>query len=292
MEPDDPQQRIAELERRLAEQKRMAEKREPAEPVWQPAQMLDAGLAVSRDPIRCLLSEYPMGWKRRGLAIDIGQDAVWFTAIDSKTSGLIGSARRDQVNATPAAFTRDGEHIGSTMPALIVRVPGAQPLTIGCEEKIGDQFSKLRFWWRGKVPWVNTPAYTVSAADLVTLVDKFGLAPYLEDRTGALPNWGDREWIASPQAVAAASETRRDHRSVAAWMFVIGFVGLALGAFYVGADNLHLYQLGAPTVHGQARTTSSWLPDFVIGAVFLLISIFIFFGTRSQIGRLVEDEDR
>jgi hypothetical protein len=58
MDQDDPEQRIAELQRRLAEQERIAElERHQAEPVGQPPQMLDARAATPGEPIRRPLSE-------------------------------------------------------------------------------------------------------------------------------------------------------------------------------------------------------------------------------------------
>src|SRR5271166_7112057 len=67
----------------------------------------------------------------------------------------------------------------SASPVLVVRLPGSQPLTIGCQERnLADGFL-TRFSWRGKVPIrVNAPAdYSVSSADWLMLVGEFGLAP-------------------------------------------------------------------------------------------------------------------
>jgi hypothetical protein len=67
----------------------------------------------------------------------------------------------------------------STTPAMVVSVPRLQPLTIGCRDSLGGL--ERRFSWRGKAPRVNEPPeYAVSGADWLTLVEKLGLAPYLE----------------------------------------------------------------------------------------------------------------
>ena len=77
--------------------------------------------------------------------------------------------------------------IGRTMPVLIVRVPGLQPLTIACGAYGPDAGRwtwsgtwKGRFSWRGDVPKEKPPAYYVSLAEWLTLIEKFGLAPYLD----------------------------------------------------------------------------------------------------------------
>ena len=50
---------------------------------------------------------------------------------------------------------------------------------IGCLEMVGSRF---RFSWRGEVSRPNErPPYVVSAADWLTLAEKFGLTPYLEE---------------------------------------------------------------------------------------------------------------
>jgi hypothetical protein len=64
------------------------------------------------------------------------------------------------------------------MPVMVVRIPGLQerlqanrPLTISCRD--------TRFSWCTQVPSEPPPAFVVSGADWQTLVEKFGLAPYL-----------------------------------------------------------------------------------------------------------------
>jgi len=58
-------------------------------------------------------------------------------------------------------------------------VPGAPPLTFGSPH---IESSGRRFSWSGSVLIVNQPpAYILSAADWLTLVEKFGLAADLND---------------------------------------------------------------------------------------------------------------
>ena len=251
MDQHDPEQRIAELQRQLAEHKRMAEpEAQRAEAVGQPPQMFGAHAAAPGEPIRALLSKFPPGWTKRQLAVDMSQDAV--SVIDPKNGARIAAAQPAQVTATPAAFTASSKRdkIGMSMPVLIVRVPGLQPLTIGCYERIGHAWntspSNLRFWWRGKVPWVKAPSYVVSAMDWLALVERFGLLPYLQDKANAQPDGDGREWIASSQDLNAAAETGRD-RPVARWVFMIVFVGLALTMFYFSAMRFYDYRVGTPT---------------------------------------------
>jgi hypothetical protein len=93
------------------------------------------------------------------------------------------------VTATPADWTFS-DRISSTMPVLVVRGPGVQPLSIGCLDGIGvrgPRFSfnpkgQYRFLWRGEVPKEKEPAYWVSGADWLTLVEKLGLTSQLEDK--------------------------------------------------------------------------------------------------------------
>jgi DNA-binding beta-propeller fold protein YncE len=79
------------------------------------------------------------------------------------------------------------------MPVLVVGVPKSEPLTIGCPDLSGapqatwSGKTKLRhrFSWRGDVTPESEPAFAVSDADWLTLVEKFGLTPQLEDKAGS-----------------------------------------------------------------------------------------------------------
>jgi DivIVA domain-containing protein len=257
MEPQNPEDRIAELERQLAEQKRMPElKRQQAGPVNSPVvtpddihnvafskppigkrgyneDEVDAFLdrvaaalvgprepdtfgmrvneesAVSGEPIRdelhvtspkpgrwkasdgkwyapqpenrCLLMAIPSWWKRQpSLAVEVDKDAL--RVFDPNSNVLITSASPSQVTATPAKFRESmasdwGGMSVRTRPVLVLGVPGLQPLIIGCPW----HGLKLRFAWRGQVGEAKRPRYVVTDADWPILVEKLGLAPYLED---------------------------------------------------------------------------------------------------------------
>ncbi|OBG38851.1 hypothetical protein [Mycobacterium sp. E3198] len=125
------------------------------------------------------------------LAIDVSDDAI--SVIDVKSHARIASAPPDQVTATPAASTRSMPYVGKvTAPVLLVRVADSQPLTIGCPDLSGPPQASwsgrtkltYRFSWRGDVRPEEEPAFVVSDVDWLTLVEKFGLAPRLEDRVG------------------------------------------------------------------------------------------------------------
>jgi hypothetical protein len=101
--------------------------------------------------------------------------------------------RLAQVTATPAENRTYVFRAGTwTTPVLVVRVPGLQPLSIGCPEPrtrlasvsysaAGVNRNVSRSSRRGEVYQENQPEYVVSGADWLTLVEKFGLAPQLED---------------------------------------------------------------------------------------------------------------
>jgi hypothetical protein len=127
-----------------------------------------------------------------GLAMDVGKDAIWVT--DLNLNALIASAWLAQVTATPAENRTYVFRAGTwTTPVLVARVPGLQPLTIGCPDSPESAWPRVsysaagvnrnvsRFSWRGEVYQENQPEYVVSGADWLTLVEKFGLAPQLED---------------------------------------------------------------------------------------------------------------
>jgi NHL repeat len=126
---------------------------------------------------------------KSSVAIDVGEDAI--SVIDLTSDARIASAPLAQVTATPAASARSVPRMGVlTMAVLVVRVPDSEPLTIGCPDWAGPPDAtwsggtKLayRFAWRGQVPAADEPAFVVSDADWLTLVEKFGLASHLEDR--------------------------------------------------------------------------------------------------------------
>jgi hypothetical protein len=120
-------------------------------------------------------------WQPR-LAIDVGEDEI--RVIDPTSAALVATAQLAKVSATRAKHNcwRKGCYESSV---LVLRVPGLQPLTIRCLDpaKFGQTYNSPRFSWRGSVQeQVKTPAdYSVSSVDWLTLVEKFGLAPYQQD---------------------------------------------------------------------------------------------------------------
>ena len=123
------------------------------------------------------------------LAIDVSDDAI--AVIDLKTNALIASAPPAQITAKPAECTRSMPRVGKmTAPVLVVGIPDSPPLTIECPDFAGPPLVTwkgrtkftYRFAWRDEVPDEQGPAYVIGDADWLTLVEKFGLAPRLEDR--------------------------------------------------------------------------------------------------------------
>ena len=162
------------------------------------------------EPTRCLLypnalqmqkmGSFAFGAKQRlqqslgqpQLFLDVDDDTI--RVVDANTNALIASASLPRVTASPATYQLGRGHmfpsagnlasdaVGeyfSTSPAMSVCVPGMQPLTVGCRNFTG---LSRRFSWGGNVRVVNDPPqYEISAADWLTLVEKLGLAAYLED---------------------------------------------------------------------------------------------------------------
>jgi hypothetical protein len=156
---------------------------------------LDVHRPASGESTRCLL--YPnlqagqtgfwaqfklqriMNTLKRGqalLAIDLAADAI--RVIDPNTDQLLASAPPEQVTASPEAVVlRQGPNVYGGGPVLVVSLPGWQPLTI-----TSSYLGENRFSWRGNVTQASKPAdYDVNAMDWLTLVEKCGLTPYLED---------------------------------------------------------------------------------------------------------------
>jgi hypothetical protein len=177
-----------------------------------PRSGLDVGGPAPGEPTRCLLFPNPQLAQQAGisavreivkasgqprLAIDMGADAI--RVLDANTNALVTSAAPAQVTATPETYTYqlwghtgDGLPLPETpdeSPVLVAQFPGMGPLSITCLDKAdlaplsyGVTPMDPRFSWPGNVRQrVNEPAdYMVGGADWLTLVEKFGLAPYLE----------------------------------------------------------------------------------------------------------------
>jgi hypothetical protein len=166
---------------------------------------LDVRPSAPGTPIRCLLFTNPQLASTMGLsavfkmtefrnsldqpllAIEVGAEAIW--TVDPSSNAFIASVWRAEVTATPITFRRvlasgDGA-ITLIAPQIVVSGPSLAPLTIACVdgEMSGIRSVAPRFSWRGDVPVVRDPAdYAVWGADWLTLVETFGLAPYMEER--------------------------------------------------------------------------------------------------------------
>ncbi len=175
---------------------------------------LDVRPVTPGGPVRCLLfpnamqaqhmGAFATGKQRRlqkaasqaSLAIDV--DAQGIRVIDPRTNAQITSARNGQWTATPQTYQYRGPwyrwgsaerlltwaavaHL-SMRPEMVINLAGMPPLIIAGHDSIGVSYFKgNRFSWRGDVPEVKDPAqYSVSGANWQILVEKFGLAPYLE----------------------------------------------------------------------------------------------------------------
>ena len=128
------------------------------------------------------------------LAIDVSPDGI--RVIDPNSNALIASVSSAQVTATPVIYRPTQRHLfpnlghlisdaatnyWSTAVGMRVAVPGMSPLTIGCRDTVSGL--DHRFSWPYNVPTEHARAdYEVSGADWLILVEKFGLAPYLNQR--------------------------------------------------------------------------------------------------------------
>jgi hypothetical protein len=128
---------------------------------------------TSEEPTRCVLHPIEAfgSWDRPtpGLAVDVGKDTIW--VINLNTNALIASAWLAQATATPAKHDSAG-------PVLVVDVPGLPTtLTIRPPNQI------QRHSWRGEVVKTRGPVFLATEDEpWLTLVKKFDLTPYLEDR--------------------------------------------------------------------------------------------------------------
>jgi hypothetical protein len=116
---------------------------------------------------------------REQLFIDVDNDTI--RVVDPESHAVDAAAPVSRITATALSYeTRDVESSQiSKTPALTMSIPGVGPLTVGCRHL---ESSGRRFSWSGAVLIVNEPpAYVLSAADWLTLVEKFGLAADLND---------------------------------------------------------------------------------------------------------------
>jgi hypothetical protein len=120
------------------------------------------------------------------LAIDVDADAI--RVVNPTNNAIAASASPAQVRGIPQTYRYWMANWSS--PVLVMNVPGLQPLTISCLDRsdptpnyfsMRGPISGPKYSWRGQVEQVKDPAmYTVSGIDWLMLVEKCGLAPYLE----------------------------------------------------------------------------------------------------------------
>jgi hypothetical protein len=125
------------------------------------------------------------------LAIDVGAGTI--RVIDPNTNELIASSSPAHVTATPVTYRPSFWQMYLLVtdlrnptkfkePFMRVSVPGMPPMAIGCRVESVDPLDK-RFSWPENVPTEHARIdYLVSGADWLTLVEKFGLSPQLNDR--------------------------------------------------------------------------------------------------------------
>jgi hypothetical protein len=125
------------------------------------------------------------------LAIDAGADAI--RVIDPNTNALVASVSPGQVTATPVTYDPSSWHwfpsVGNVISnaatnywskavGMRVAIPGMAPLTIGCRDTVSGL--DKRFAWPADLPTEHGRAdYEITGSDFLTLVERFGLAPYL-----------------------------------------------------------------------------------------------------------------
>lgn len=202
-------------DRRISPSTRLDAQPVPAVDAWLWSSEFDELLAIAgslggaevrgpalAEPTRCLLFPNPylaeqfgscafrehlrhqQSLSRPSLIFDMDNDAI--RLIDPDSGALNASASRAQVTATPAVFQPDSVTSGDgstynypAITGLVLRLPGVQPLTIGCLDLVGSRF---RFTWRGNAPRQNErSAHVVSGGDWLALAEKFGLTSHLED---------------------------------------------------------------------------------------------------------------
>jgi hypothetical protein len=162
-----------------------------------------------REPTRCLLfpnallvaniGSFAFGKRQQfmesvghpKLAIDVGEDAI--RVIDPTSNSVVASVSPRQATAAPATYRKWSrpwlpdaglfindflENYLTTMPCMVVSIPGLQPLTIATRDTVSGV--DHRFSWRDEVPVRNElTEYEVTGMDWLTLVETFGLSRYL-----------------------------------------------------------------------------------------------------------------
>jgi hypothetical protein len=155
-------------------------------------------LDATGEPIRCELVPVPprvvenflLPTKEKPtappLVLEVGIDDA-IRVIDANTKALVASDWILQVTATPTKYLGGDENNPSyTQPLLALHVPGLRPLRIGprpMDRAWGRP--RFRYGWRGRVRGHKEPAYEVTEAEWLTLVEKFGLGTRVVDERAA-----------------------------------------------------------------------------------------------------------
>jgi hypothetical protein len=116
---------------------------------------------------------------REQLFIDVDNDTI--RVIDPESQAVNASAPVSRIASKALSYETHDSETGyvSKTPALTMSVPGVPSLTVGCTH-IG--ISGRRFSWSGTALIVNEPpAYILSAADWLTLVEVLGFAADVKD---------------------------------------------------------------------------------------------------------------
>jgi hypothetical protein len=150
--------------------------------------------AASGQPIRCQLVPVPPRVKSSRqvkpaappLVLEVSTNGA-VRVIDANTKALIASDWLAQVMATPTMYRAgDDNNPSYTQPLVAVEIPGSEPLRIG-PSPMGRSSGvpQFRYGWRGRVRGYKEPAYEVTEADWLTLVQKFGLGTRVVDENAS-----------------------------------------------------------------------------------------------------------
>jgi hypothetical protein len=199
------------------------------------------------------------------LAIGVSTDAI--RVVDPNTNALIASAPPMQVTVTPATYEYPYTHWLPTLnnvmtdmenkylskaPVLVVGVPGMAPLTIACLDTTGGLGIARRFSWREDVPAQYEAAeYAVAAADWPMLVDKFGLATFLESRgdegSSSTPKpGGPAVPVSLPNNRYEADQLIPSGRRRGGWGFLVALSIASLAVIALGAFPVWVQHFGVP----------------------------------------------
>jgi hypothetical protein len=153
---------------------------------------------ASEEPIRCelvpvaprVVENFLLPTKEKPtpppLVLEVGIDDAVRVA-DAITNAVVASDWLLQVTATPTKYLGGDENNPSyTQPLLALHVPGLQPLRIG-PRPLDRAWGRpqFRYGWSGRVRGHKAPAYEVTEAQWLTLVEKFGLGTRVVDESAS-----------------------------------------------------------------------------------------------------------